>query len=1475
MPDKNGKRGFAEIFSRYSPETAEHASLFEDAYDVTIRADKEKRFVEVAASFSRLFSKKIIYDLEARIASAYDLSSVRILPRYPSELFSESYIPEVITEAKRIGVIVNGFFNDYKLTVGDSVIEIKLPFLHGGIELLDLAKTGDVISGIIRSEFSLEYTVKISQSDDYESKYNEFMTSQAERIKAENAAALVNSAKAAEVKKHDAPAAKASPGEANSNLKHVQSLFDYPENVIYESDTVVSSGALKFDISEPKPVYGAPFAIADISTMRSLIEPKRNCVVIGTVVSVEAREMRKSDKLSLTVTVTDRDTSVYGKFVMGAIEADEIMSALGKGTPVAMRGNLKVDTYDGGLYLALGDIQTVKLIRRQDNAPEKRIELHMHSNLSTMDAVTEPETLVKTASKWGHEAVAITDHGNVQAFPRMMLAAQKAGNIKIIYGMEAYYVDDTARAVYGNSEYEFDEEFIVFDIETTGLSALNNKITEIGAVRIKDGEILEKFNTFANPGVHIPEEITRLTGITDDMVAGAPGQKEAVEAFLDFAGGKMLIAHNAGFDVSFIRKVSDDNGLKFENPYLDTVSMSRYVNPELSKHKLDVLADYFGLGDFNHHRASDDAEMLAYIYFKMTDKLKREGVANIGEMVRTMSEKSDPLRLKTYHQIILVKNLVGLKNLYKLISDSYLKYYRKHPRIPKTHLMEHREGLILGSACEAGELFTALLENRPESEIEEIANFYDYLEIQPICNNRFLVDNGKVADDEALRNLNRRIVALGKKLGKPVCATTDAHYLDPEDDIYRRILLTGLKFSDGDKESKLYFRTTDEMLAEFDYLGEETAREVVITNPKKISDMVENIRPIPEGNYPPNIEGAEEELTEKCHSLAKELYGDPLPEQVSSRLERELDSIIKNGFAIMYIIARKLVDNSESKGYQVGSRGSVGSSFVATMAGITRVNPLPPHYRCTKCKHCEFIDDGSVGSGFDLPAKNCPECGTEMYRDGHDIPFETFLGFYGDKTPDIDLNFSGDVQGEAHKFTEVLFGKGKAFKAGTIGTLASKTAFGFASKYTENKGVTLPRAELDRLIDGCVGVKRTTGQHPGGIIVVPKDKDIEDFSPVQHPADDPNSDIVTTHFEFKYLHDTILKLDILGHDIPTKYKRLEEYTNTSVIDVPMSDPKVYKLFTSTEPLGVTPEQIDSATGTLGLPEMGTRLSRNVLVEAQPKTFCDLLQIEGLTHGTGVWLGNADELIKDKVCTISDVIGCRDDIMMTLIHKYKIEKSLSFKIMEFVRKNKKGLPIPENMIAAMKENNVPEWYIDSLQKIRYMFPKAHAAAYAIDAIRLGWYKIYYPVEFYAAYFTAAPDGFDSEIVMGGPKHVKETMDAIKNMGKEASQKDAAIYDALTLVREYYARGYTFLPVSLKESHATKFLPENGKIRLPFTSLSGLGEAAALNIMETRDSREIYSVEDLTSNTKVSKSVIEILDRNGVFRGMSQTNQLSLF
>ena len=1472
MPERNLRDIFTKLYPQLSGKSKD---IFDTATGVKLRLDREKKIAEISVNLPKLYKKRDIYALEESIREKYELNRVMILTHYPNEMFTTDYMDEVFREAARVGVVINGFFDKYELKRDGDRIDVYIPFSNGGITLLDLAKTASVVEGIIRSEFALEIKIEIKKSVDADRQYAEYVARQLAKLNSESENIAAEHARL-EREAMESAASEEKQAEEKVVLPRAYSLFEGDEKAENAGDGRIKCGKITFDVSSPELVYGEAFEITEPVPLRAIKDTARGITILGEVFDIQQKETRKGDKVMFTIAATDREASVYIKLTVPVESAPETETLFSKGKQYAIRGNIKRDTFDNELYMQFTDIQKVKEVVRMDNYPEKRVELHLHTCMSAMDATTKADDIVKTAHKWGHKAIAITDHGNLQSFPIAMLAAEGLNDeIKVLYGVEAYYVDDTSRAAYKGEDVTFDDEFCVFDIETTGLSAATCKITEIGAVIVKNGEVLDRYNTFVNPGVPIPANITELTGITDEMVADARPIAEVLPEFLAFAGDRMLIAHNASFDTGFIRFAAEENGIKFTNSYLDTVAMSRYMNPNLKNHKLDTLAKFYKLGDFNHHRASDDAEMLAAIFTCMSERLKEEGIDTISRMNFAMAEKSDPTKLKSYHQIILVKNQEGLKNLYKLVSDSYLRYYYRHPRIPRTRLEELREGLILGSACEAGELFTAMMEGKSEEDLIEIAKFYDYLEIQPICNNDFMIREGKVQSEEDLRNFNRRIVELGRKAGRPVCATCDAHYKNPEDEIYRRIILTGLGFRDADRETKLFFRTTEEMLREFSYLGEDVAHEVVIDNPNKIADMIEHVRPIPKGNYPPHIDGAEEELTTKCWELAKKLYGDPLPEVVSARLERELDSIIKNGFAIMYIIARKLVENSEEKGYQVGSRGSVGSSFAATMAGITKVNPLPPHYRCPKCAWSEFFTKGEVGSGFDLPPKKCPKCGTLCEQDGHDIPFETFLGFKGDKTPDIDLNFSGDVQGDAHRFTEVLFGKGKAFKAGTIGTLADKTAWGFAAKFLEGKGISVNRAEMDRLVNGCLGTKRTTGQHPGGIIVVPREYEIYDFSPVQHPAEDPNSDIITTHFAFTYLHDTILKLDILGHDIPTKYKRLEEYTNTSVLDVPMSDPAVYKSFTSTEPIGVTPEQIDSKTATLGLPEMGTKFIRGVLISAQPKNFTDLLQISGLTHGTGCWLGNADELISNKICTISDVIGCRDDIMMTLIHKYGMEKSLSFKIMEFVRKNKKGLKIPQEMQDAMLANNVPEWYIDSLQKIRYMFPKAHAAAYVIDAIRLMWYKIYYPVEFYAAYFTAAPDGFDGEIVMGGHEKCKAMLADFKRRGKDISATEADVADALMLVNEYFERGYTFLPVDIYKSHATKFIPENGKIRLPFTSLPGLGTTVAENIMEAMKSGRVFSVEELRVKAKVSKTLLELLEKNGALKGMSKTNQLSMF
>ena len=1452
-----------ELLNKYVP-NAEEVYILDNGKVERSLVDKEKRCLEIYVAFPHIVPKEDLYALEENVKKAYTLQMCKIKPHYPSETFYNDYISQILLETEREGTVARGFFGRYNYSVEENVITVKIPFSEYGIDLLECAKTPTVIENIIKSEFDLVYKVVIEQNgQDIMQMSNDYI-SRLENIDRQISAAQknYNTSYNSEVRETIT--------ENENKLPRLASV--YGDGVIeFINDDTLKIGTSVFDISSPQYVIGTPFKI-EPALISAVTKPLKNIIFVGEVFNYTEEEARNKDKMNVSFGLFDGNASIFvRRYSMDIDDAKELKGIVKNGSCVAIRGYTKGERNDESeMFFNYSDIAIIAKKGRTDNAPKKRVELHLHTTMSAMDALIPPDVAVKTAQKWGHSAVAITDHGNVQGFPEAMLASEKIG-MKVIYGMEAYFVNNMASVIYGSYQGTFEDEFVVFDIETTGLSAANCKITEIGAVKIKNGEILERFNIFVNPECPIPAEIVELTGITDEMVADADKIDVVLPKFFEFVGDRLLIAHNADFDTGFIRVAAKEQGLEFKNPYLDTLGLARAIIPTLKSHKLDRLADYYKLGEFNHHRACDDAEMLANIFFKMMEDMKQRDITNFKEVESEFNGNADPLKLKPYHQIILVKNQVGLKNLYRLISDSYLKYYRRSPRIPKTELEKYREGLIIGSACEAGELFSAILDGKNDQEIENIVNFYDYLEIQPICNNKFLLDEGRVADDEGLRELNRKIVALGEKYNKPVVATCDAHFLNDEDELYRKILLSSMKFKDADRDIHLYYRTTEEMLEEFAYLGEEKAYEVVVENTNMIADMIESVRPIPKGSYTPKMEGAEEELQDLCWTRARSMYGENLPEIVEKRLDKELTSIIKNGFAVLYMIAQKLVWYSESQGYLVGSRGSVGSSFVATMAGISEVNPLPPHYYCKKCQYSQFFTDGSVGSGFDLPDAYCPNCGEKLLADGHDIPFETFLGFYGDKSPDIDLNFSGDVQGRVHKYTEELFGAENVFRAGTISALADKTAFGPGIKYFEEKGYSLGRAEKQRLAEHCMGVKKSTGQHPGGIIVVPREYDVYDFTPVQHPADKTDSNVITTHFAFSYLHDTILKLDELGHDIPTKYKWLETFSNTSVMDVPMNAAEVYELFHSTKPLGIAPSDIDSEIGTFGLPEFGTRFLQQVLVDAKPKNFADLLQISGLTHGTGVWLGNADELIKQGICDISKVIGCRDNIMNDLI-RYGLENALSFKIMESVRKGKGLTPEWEE---EMRKNEVPEWYIDSCKKIKYMFPKAHAAAYVMSAIRLGWYKVNIPIAFYGAMFTVAPKGFDASVVGKGRANVVSKIKEIEKLGKEASPNDIASVPSLQLANEYMARGFKFLSVDIEKSHSYVFQPENGGLRMPFSALGGLGDNAAANIVSAREEEPFFSIEDLQKRAKLSKSVIEILRINGALDNLDETDQLTMF
>ena len=1211
----------------------------------------------------------------------------------------------------------------------------------------------------------------------------------------------------------------------------------------------------------------------------SELNPKAgNVVVEGKVFKCEFRELRQPGMWLALIEMTDYEGSVIVRKRMLEKDVAPLRDRVSTGMWLRVAGTMEL-TYDGhDMQLNPRDVTEITHEPRMDTAEVKRVELHLHTRMSNMDALTDTGSVVKLAAKWGMPAIAITDHGVAQSFPDAWHAGE--GKIKILYGCEGYFVNniDDRIAIHGHQDIGFSDEIVCFDIETTGLKVTQEAITEIGAVRLRNGEIVETFQTFVDPERRLTPEIIGLTGITDEMLRGAPKLKDALTAFLAFAGDAPLAAHNAEFDISFIRAGCRKCGIPFEPTYIDTLILAQNLLPGLGKYKLDIVADHLQLPQFNHHRASDDAVPVAQMLTKFFPMLEERGVTRLQQINNEML-KLRPLGSKSNrfpkHIILLAKNKAGLKNLYQLISLSNLKYFKRVPIIPKSELIAHREGLIIGSACEAGELFRAVADHKDWEELKRIASFYDYLEIQPICNNRFMLREGAARSEEDLRDFNRTIVRLGEELGKRVVATGDVPFQEPEDEVYRHILLASKKFPDANAPLPIYFRTTDEMLREFEYLGKEKAYEVVVTNTRAIADQIESIELLPKGKlFPPRLENSREDLNRLVWDKVHELYGDEPPKLIKDRLDIELGGILGK-YDVVYMSAQKLVQRSLECGYLVGSRGSVGSSLVAYMSGITEVNSLPPHYRCPKCRHSEFITDGSYGCGADMPDKNCPECGTKYVKDGFDIPFETFLGFGGGKVPDIDLNFSGEYQARAHRHAIEMFGETQVFRAGTIGTLAEKTAFGFVKKYLEENGIQSGAAEIDRLPAGCVGVRRTTGQHPGGLVVVPDDLEIEDFCPVQHPADAEDSDTITTHFEYHCMEDNLLKLDMLGHDDPTMIRMLEDLTGVNARTIPLDDPDTMSIFTSSKVLGFENDDLLGPTGAVAIPEFNTRFTRQMLIDTQPKDFNTLVRLSGFSHGTDVWLGNARELIVSGTASVLETVGCRDDIMLYLI-SMGLDPKMSFKIMEAVRKGKvKKGGFQDGWVEAMQEHDVPEWYIESLAKIGYLFPKAHAVAYVMMAFRIAWFKVHEPLAFYATFFTVRAKAFDAEYCCAGLDAVKRKIREIEN-NKDASAVEQDLMTTLEVCYEFYRRGFHFDTIDIYRSDATKFTVTEGGLLPPFISVHGLGEAAALDTVEKRRGKEFISVEEFSMCcNKLSKTHIEQLRALGAFAGMADTSQLTLF
>ncbi len=1508
MEQVSNAKVFFDVFPTLKTEK-DIQELFADVQVKKITTNSSREFLHVHIFSHHLIQKRYIRKMEAHIKkqlfgkTPVDIKieeDYRLSEQYTPEALMVEYHDSIVLELKEISVLAASMFERADIHF-ESTSVMRLELLNTIVSEGRKAEIVTLLDEIFNKRFHLQTDIRVEycekQQEDKNLEYDE------QRVQREIDAIFARNRKLhgnEDTKKHkDATIEKTAPAKEKTaaESKPKNSEKEFGERKSFKSDFKKGYVRPLKQGNDPNLIYGKDFE--DEPIRLDTVETEMGEITLhGKIITFETREIR-NEKSILMFAVTDFTDTIMVKMFIRNDQLPDLLGDLKKGAYVKIKGVTTIDRYDG--ELSIGSVTGIKKIgdfttKREDLSPVKRVELHCHTKMSDMDGVSETQDIVRRAHDWGHAAIAITDHGIAQAFPdanHFIERLDKDDPFKVLYGVEGYVVDDLTEIAVGAGDETLDDTYVVFDIETTGFSAIKDKIIEIGAVKVVNGKIVDTFSTFVNPERPIPFEITKLTSITDEMVMEYPNIEVILPQFLEFAKDAVLVAHNASFDVGFIEQNCRYQDIEPHFISVDTVALARVLLPTLSKYKLNIVAKALGISLENHHRAVDDAGATAEIFVKFVEMLKERNITTLKGINQFGDMNPNAIRkLPTHHIIIIAKNDIGRYNLYQLISESHLTYYARRPRIPKSLLNQHREGLVIGSACEAGELYQAILNGKSPQAIARLAEFYDYYEIQPLGNDKFMLTSDKhpnINTLEDLMEINRQIIQLGEKFKKPVVATCDVHFLDPEDEVYRRIIMAGKGFSDADDQPPLFLRTTEEMLAEFEYLGSAKAQEVVIENPCKIADMIEKISPVNPNKCPPVIENSEQNLRDICYNRAHEIYGENLPEPVSARLEKELNSIISNGYSVMYIIAQKLVWKSNADGYLVGSRGSVGSSFVATMAGITEVNPLSPHYYCSHCHYSDFDSEEvkayAGGCGFDMPDKNCPVCGEKLIKEGFDIPFETFLGFKGDKEPDIDLNFSGEYQSKAHKYTEVIFGEGHTFKAGTIGTLADKTAYGYVKNYYEERGMRKRRCEIERISQGCTGIRRSTGQHPGGIVVLPHGHNINEFTPVQHPANDMTVDIITTHFDYHSIDHNLLKLDILGHDDPTMIRMLEDYITSDALEneyneenpfvatkIPLDDKDVISLFHNTSALGIKPEDISGCPlGSLGIPEFGTDFVIQMVQDANPQSLSDLIRISGLSHGTNVWLGNAQELIKQGKATISTAICTRDDIMIYLINQ-GVDSALSFTIMESVRKGK-GLKLEWEV--AMKEKDVPDWYIESCKKISYMFPKAHAAAYVMMAYRIAYCKINYPLAYYGAYFSIRADAFSYELMCQGKEKLNYYMNDYRKRSDTLTNKEQDTLKDMKLVQEMYARGLEFMPIDLYRAKAKDFQIIDGKLMPSFASIDGMGDKAAEAVEIAAKDGKYLSLDDFRQRTKVSKTVIDLMSDLGLFGDLPQSNQLSLF